>query len=92
MDADLGVAMRLISLSGSGNCGLAGGTPLAILLLSTASSCARCRSAGRDGGVASQALRCFLPLVLAAARAAARSRACATKKLVFVAAAARLRA
>jgi hypothetical protein len=92
MDADLGVAMRLISRSGSGSCGLDGGTPLATLLLSTASSCARCRSAGRDGGVASQALRCFLPLDLAAARAAARSRACATKKLVFVAAAARRRA
>ena len=58
-------------------------------LLSTASSCARCRSAGRDGGVASQAFRCFLPLDLAAARAAALSLACATKKkLVFVAAAA----
>ena len=36
--------------------------------LSTASSCARCRSAGRAGGVASQALRCFRPLALAAAR------------------------
>ena len=92
MDADFGVAMRLISLSGSGSCGLDGGTPRATRLRSTASSCARCRSAGRDGGVASQALRCFLPLVLAAALAAARSRACATKKLVFVAAAARLRA
>ena len=92
MDADLGVAMRLISRSGSGSCGLDGGTPRAMRLRSTASSCARCRSAGRDGGVASQALRCFLPLVLAAALTAARSRACATKKLVFVAAAARLSA
>ena len=92
MDADLGVAMRLISRSGSGSCGLDGGTPRAMRLRSTASSCARCRSAGRDGGVASQALRCFRPLLLAAARAAARSRAWATKKLVFVAAAALLSA
>ena len=89
--------MGLPAACGEGFAGVALATEAALqvgrqLVLERLEAEAEARAAGRDGGVASQALRCFRPLVLAAARAAALSLACATKKLVFVAAAARLRA